>query len=211
VKPFALDKTEVSARDFSRFVDDTGYRTTVEGNGPIIAHDSGEPVSFGSLGYQWDQPIGFGTTFQQTADFPVLNVSAVDAEAYCAWAHPGGRLPTEAEWEYIARRKDGSLFPGNVEDANMRKTLLQPFGANQSGALTAITDTPARDVEGYFGMAGNAREWVKAETGYVLKGGSFRSTNAVELRNAARVSVDARTAGIDFGFRCARSMNEWEN
>ncbi|MFK8035888.1 MAG: SUMF1/EgtB/PvdO family nonheme iron enzyme [Hyphomicrobiales bacterium] len=209
--PFRIDRTEVSAADFSAFVQSQNYRTQAELAELVIADEPDGPAQLNGLGYTWNQPIGFGTTIANTPDFPVLNISALDAAKYCAWKHPLGRLPTEAEWEYTARGKSTSLFPQGLDANAGMEQLLQSPDASESGSLTAVTANPVQGPAGTMALAGNAREWVKTDTGFALKGGSFRSTNPVELRTAARVIADPSIAGVDYGFRCAQSLDVWEN
>jgi eukaryotic-like serine/threonine-protein kinase len=80
---------------------------------------------------------------------PISNVSWSAAGAYCGWA--GGRLPTEAEWEFAARGGSEQLRYGAIEQTAWYK-------GNSSGHTQAVK-TLAPNPYGLYDMLGNVWEW----------------------------------------------------
>ena len=134
---FELDRTEVTVSDY--------MRCTSAGACPPPA----SPVT--------DRRFA-------SPDLPVTLVRWEDAVAYCRWA--GGRLPSEAEWEYAARGTEGRVFPwGDVYNtylANHGAAAADPTDATDGfAALAPVGSFPdGRTPLGLEDMAGNAAEWV---------------------------------------------------
>lgn len=117
---------------------------------------------------------GMGNYFTAFPHHPVVNVSWFDAQA-CARFY-GLRLPTEAEWEYVARERSnkGPFAWGsatkppprfcNVADMALKKwrglTMALIFeGYDDSFTFTAPAGSFSANAFGIFNMAGNVSEW----------------------------------------------------
>jgi formylglycine-generating enzyme len=203
VHGFWMDRHHVTNAEFRKFVEATGYVTTAEKKpdwetlrvqlppgtprppdsalvpGAMVFVGTDQPVSLDDYsqwwryvpGADWRHPQGPDSNIIGKDDHPVVQVSYEDAQAYAKWA--GGRLPTEAEWEFAARGgldqatyTWGNQFaPDGKQMANVwQGQQAQPFpvvSAKAGGALgtSPVGSFPANGY-GLSDMTGNAWQWV---------------------------------------------------
>lgn len=179
VDGFALDANAVTNGRFARFVADTGYVTDAEHYGWSFVFGGLLPDDFEETrgvaaapwwrqvhGSDWAHPDGPQSDLSGRADHPVVHLSHQDATAFCAW--DGGRLPTEAEWEWAARGGlEQAMFPWGDE--------LEPGGTHRMNVWQGSFPDANQSLDGFYGLApvdsfepngfglynmcGNAWEW----------------------------------------------------
>lgn len=226
VPGFRIDRHEVTNRQFARFVAVTGYVTDAERRGDSIVFtkpnqpvDLGNPAAWWRIvkGADWRHPHGPDSSIVGRQDFPVVQVSLADAQAYARWA--GRALPTEVQFEHAARAGNSAneYAQPALDKAN---TWQGSFPDGDTGADGYASLAPAGCYEangfGLRDMIGNAWEWTSSsfttdhklsssvETGAgVIKGGSYLCTPyyCARYRPSARQSQDLHGATSHISFR----------
>ncbi len=155
--------------------------------------------------------------------------SQVVVREHCA----GYRLPTEAEWEYLARAGSvTSYYPvpgttGMMQDGECDEPALDPIGwyCGNSGDMTHEVGTRSPNDFGLYDMSGNVWEWVADYYGAnlgslavvdpmgpeeginrVIRGGAF-NTDGSWCRSAARFEAPPSERGYNIGFRLVRTVD----
>jgi len=142
VKPFEIDKTEVTNAEYAAFVHEMNYKPPSNWSG--------------------DQP------FTGSEMLPVTNVSYEDALEFAKWRSKRDgvtyRLPTEEEWEYAARGGNlGNLYPwGNTWVTG--NAVTKDSGAAGPKPVGSFPGDKSR--WGVMDMAGNVYEWTSSKASY---------------------------------------------
>lgn len=142
------------------------------------------------------------------------HVTLFDARAICAAR--GGRLPTEDEWIVAAAGDRPRRYPWGDTGAVCRRAAWGmtrgPCASGASGPDTVGAHPDGATPTGIHDLAGNVGEWVEtgafceADAGLclgVVRGGSYETDLATDLRTWVRREVPASSSEAAIGFRCA--------
>lgn len=186
---FWIYRTEVSNAQYYRFVAATHARPPR----PSLATDS-----------RFNRP-----------EQPVVGVSWQGALDYCRWA--GGRLPTEAEWEYAASGAQGREYPWGDTSPDPSRAIFGRHPESEGPDLVGTRPDGATPA-GVLDLAGSVWEWCSDWNGAlggkaatdpqgapggswkVVKGGAWL-TRTHTLRTRSRYGYSPEQRPFTTGFR----------
>jgi formylglycine-generating enzyme len=244
LSPFALDRFEVNVARFRKFVDAWDYAglpagaggdAAVAGSGWRSEWNTSLPKTKAALEADLEcKADKFDLLPNPTwspdpsywEDLPINCVTWYEAFVFCAW--DGGRLPTEAEWEYAAANGPAAdLYPWGESDPTPSTTTYNCELDPQPCPLppnfpTYVGNHPIdANIWGNRDLAGNMSEWTLDSVGSypaqpvtnyadtsegfrIVRGGNLYD-GPVWLRATARATVTAAQEESGLGLRCARA------
>jgi formylglycine-generating enzyme required for sulfatase activity len=196
---FWMGQTEVTVRQFSRFVMKTGFVTDAEKEGDH---------------FTWRNP-----GIKQSGKHPVIYVSFSDVEAYTEWA--GVEIPGESEWLYACRAGTTTTFYWGDEFDYDQIWCRE----NSITGTKPVAKKPANPY-GLYDMVGNVWEYIRVcDSIIALRGASWTRCNtakawwgpvysdviagtvSVALLKCKKTPFQPNLRDDDRGFRCIKRID----
>jgi iron(II)-dependent oxidoreductase len=209
VPTFEITRTEITAIQYS----------------PCVSAGDCEEPTTGSR-YNW--------MVSGRANHPINGVDWENADAFCAFV--GGRLPSEAEWEYAARSEGQDLvYPWGDDEPTCDFCIMNDdelgLGCDENRTWAVCSKQDGNTEQGLCDMSGNVYEWMADYYYYdyngaptdgsawdvppyeeyadrTIRSGSFQAGPEITaLRTSGRTLSVETEQFTDLGFRCARDVD----
>ena len=210
---FKISKYEITTGQYSKFLNSIGCNSDGKYN----------DLRYGNVYYFYRK--------SGKKDYPVTYVTWYGAQAYAKWA--GGRLPTEAEWEFAARggnKSKGYKFSGGDTIDNVawywdNSDSAGSLNLDYFHGIFPVGEKAPNEL-GIYDMSGNVREWCNDWWGRynnepqsnpqgpssgserVLRGGDWHS-NSGSCRIDFRDRSKPLESGNQYGFRIAVDVTQF--